>query len=114
MDLLIYSELLINILFLVKSIDLRRYFDDPTAGSPTNLDYNRWTDGLFLASLVIALANVLIVAILIINYLCKKSTYKAEPLPRNVFSISNEENWTLTLLMERAFARYKEKLIFID
>jgi len=76
-DLLIYSELLINILFLVKSIDLRGYFDDPTAGSPTNLDYNRWADGLFIASLVISIGNVLIVAILIINYLCKKSSYKA-------------------------------------
>jgi hypothetical protein len=76
-DLLIYSELLINILFLVRSIDLRNFYDDPTAGSPTNLDYNRWADGLFLASLVIAIANVFIVAILIINYLCKKPTYKA-------------------------------------
>lgn len=89
-DLLIYSELLINILFLWRSIDLRAFFDDPTAGSPTNLDYDRWADGLFIASLVIAIANVIIVVVLILYYMVKKSGYKAKSLPRISFSINKD------------------------
>lgn len=61
----------------------------------------------FLASFAISLANVLIVAILIIIYLINRRGYKAKPLPRSVFSISDTENWTLSLLMSRRFARYK-------
>lgn len=115
-DILIYAELLINILFLCKSITLRGLYDDtPSSSLPiqeTNFGYNRWQDGLFLASFAISLANVLIVAILIIIYLINRRGYKAKPLPRSVFSISDTENWTLSLLMSRRFARYKQNLIY--
>jgi hypothetical protein len=116
-DILIYTELLINILFLIRSVDVRDYYDSPPATTYPfllNTDYDRWNDGLYIASLIIAIANVIIVVVLIIIYLVKKSGYKAAPLPRSVFSISNRENWSLTLIQERAFARYKETLTFLD
>ena len=116
-DILIYSDLIINILFLVESIDLRPYYDSPANATetPTNTDYARWKDGLFLASLAIAILNVVLVLILIVIYLLKKDGYKADPLPRSEFAIidnpddpKHQQNWTLTLLMERKFARYRE------
>jgi hypothetical protein len=76
--------------------------------------YNRWNDPLFLISFAIALLNVLIVGVLIVIYLCKKGSYKAKPLPKCAFSLSDHQNWTLSLLMERTFARYKQTLVFFD
>lgn len=111
-DLLIYMELLTNILFLVRSINIRHYFDEDTAPNPslTNKNYDRWGDGLFIASVVLTLANVIIVVILILIYLYKKRSYKVPSFKRRPFSIGKEENWTLNLLMDRAYARYKEPI----
>lgn len=119
MDVLIYSELVINILFIVSSISTRDLIDspDPTANIPlsqTNAGYSRWSDPYFIASFVISIVNVIAVLILIIIYLCKKGGYKANALPKASFSITDKENWTLTLMMDRNFARYKQKLIFIQ
>ena len=114
-DLLIYLELLINILFLARTIDVR-VLDDGSPNPPTlplsqtNEGYNRWNDGLFIASLVISIVNIAIVMILIFKYMIQSRNYKADPLPRGVFGINDRQNWTLTLLMERGFARYREKL----
>lgn len=106
-------ELLTNILFLARSISIRGYFDDNTATSNpslTNTNYNRWDDGLFIASLTLTLLNVVIVVILIFIYLYRKRSYKGPAQKRRPFSIGKDENWTLNLLMERAFARYKEPI----
>lgn len=112
-DLLIYMEILTNILFLARSISIRGYFDDDASApdpSLTNSNYDRWNDGLFIASVALTIANVVIVAVLIFVYLFRKRSFKGPPIKRRPFSISREENWTLKLLMERAYARYKEPL----
>ena len=62
---------------------------------------------MFIASFTITLFNVVAVLVLICIYLYKRGGYKGPKLGRRRFSISKEENWTLKLLMERAFARYK-------
>jgi hypothetical protein len=119
-DVLIYMELLINILFLVRTIDVRALYDTPDITDAeqvrlSNNSYNRWNDGLFIASVAISITNFLIVVVLILYYLVKKQNYKAEShIPRRVFMISDEENWTLKLLMERSFARYRQTLEFED
>lgn len=93
MDVLIYSELLINILFIVSSINTRNLQDSPsdptTPASETNAGYSRWDDSYFIASLIISIVNVIAVLILIVIYLCKKGGYKAKPLPKTSFSISD-------------------------
>ena len=71
------------------------------------MGYDRWSDGLFIASVVLTIANVIIVVILIFVYLYRKQSFKGPTIKRRPFSISKEENWTLKLLMERAYARYK-------
>jgi hypothetical protein len=116
-DLLIYMEIITNILFLARSISIRDYFDDATVASDpslTNANYDRWSDSLFIISFALTIANVVIVAILIFIYMYNKQSYKAEPIKRKPFSISAQENWTLNLLMERAFARYKLTLLYFD
>ena len=92
-DLLIYAELIINILFLIDSINLRYISDDPP--NPPDLPLNmtndgldRWSNGLFITSFIISITTVLIVVVLIVVYLINKSGYKADPLPRGVFKIS--------------------------
>lgn len=87
--------------------------DPNTPVDQTNFGYDRWADGYFLTSLALAFANVAVVAVLIVIYFSRKGGFKAEPLPKSSFSISKRENWTLTLLMERTFARYRETLIFL-
>jgi hypothetical protein len=110
-------ELLVNILFLARSISIRNLFDDQSQTNDymqTNYGYNRWEDGLFIVSFAISLFNVFAVLGLICIYLYKKGGYKGPKLARRRFSISKNENWTLKLLMERAFARYKETLLHFD
>jgi len=111
-DVLIYSELVINILFIVSSISHRNLFDAPdsSANNPTymtNAGYSRWSDPYFIASFIISIVNVIAVLVLITIYLCKKGGYKAKALPKITFSITDKYNWTLTLMMDRNFARYK-------
>ena len=85
---------------MARTIDVRKLDDSlPTGNILSNVDYNRWSDGLFIGSLVISILTVVIVMGLIIMYLCKVGNYKADPLPRGVFAINDRQNWTLTLLM---------------
>ena len=85
---------------MARTIDVRKLDDNlPSGNILSNVDYNRWGDGLFIGSLVISILTVFIVMGLIIMYLCKSRSYKADPLPRGVFAINDYQNWTLTLLM---------------
>jgi hypothetical protein len=116
-DFLIYMEILVNILFLARSITIRDLFDDDTLTNDitlTNTGYDRWQDWLFIASIAITFANLLTVFIMIIIYTCKKSSYKGDPIRSGGFKISESQNWTLSLLMERAFARYKDPILYYD
>lgn len=76
-DCLFYLELLINILFLAKTIDLRSFSDDDptdpdiTPREPSTYTYSRWEDPLFIISFVFTLVNLVIVIILIIRYKCQ-------------------------------------------
>lgn len=76
-DCLFYLELLINILFLAKTIDLRSFSDDDptdpdiTPRVPSTYTYSRWEDPLFIISFVFTLVNLVIVIILIIRYKCQ-------------------------------------------
>jgi len=118
-DLLLYSELVVNILFIISTINTRSLHDNlsDAASNPyprveTNAYYDRWGDAYFIASLVISIGNVVVVLLLILIYLCRKGGYQASPAEGNNKTFSTQ-NWTLTLLMERTFARYRERLIFI-
>ena len=70
---------------------------------------------------MISVVNVGIVLLLIGVYLWRRGGFKVDVKPKK-FSIYRAEdkkkiskdNWTLTLMMERTFARYKERLIFIS
>ena len=72
-DILIYSQFLVNALFLINTIGVRGYDDTIKAPAyPSNNGYNRWNDGLFIASLCIAILNVIVVAVLVIYYYTQK------------------------------------------
>lgn len=106
-------------MFLARSIDIRGYDDEADATGPnTNNDYDRWEDPLFIISIAITAINFLIIMILLIVYFIKKSNYKTDFIPKRIFAISDKpeklQNWTLKLLMDRAFARYKQTLTFLD
>jgi hypothetical protein len=86
--------LVINILFIISSINTRNLLDSPdlTANIPTsqtNAGYSRWSDPYFIASFIISIVNVIAVLFLIIIYLFKKGGYKANALPKASFSITD-------------------------
>ena len=113
-DILIYLELGVNVLFLVRSIGIRSYDDEPTAtGDGTNNGYNRWVDPYFIVSIILSVLNFFIIMVLVIKYLIQKPGYQVDEVPKKIFAINEGQNWTLKLLMDRAFARYREELTFL-
>ena len=122
-DCLFYLELLINILFLARTIDIRSFYDqefvDPNAVvkipyENSTFSYDRWQDPLFLISLAMTILNLFIIFILIMRYLYQQKSYRVEKTSKTSFSIDRSQNWTLKLLMDRAFARYRESIVIFD
>ncbi len=79
----------------------------------SNYTYDRWKDSLFLISLALTVLNFVVVIILIARYKYQQSSFRVE-VSKTSFKIDNKQNWTLKLLMDRAFARYKESIVFFD
>ncbi len=109
MNILVYSQLLVNMISLIYSLgDIR--FEDPDTYS-----FRPFENAVFIVCFVIAVINLVIVAVLMIYHTIKQEYFNMDNSHIYPFEVNDDiQCWRLSIMKKRLFARYSFKSMELE